>query len=170
MDHSAAPGKPVIVGRVVNPRGMNGEVQIEVISDSPGRFSPGGILFLEGKPRTIRRSSPSANGRLYLKLEGIDSRTEAEGLRHMLLTVSEDMVRPLPDGEYYHFQIIDTEVFTREEEYLGRVTEIISTGSNDVYVVSHDGAELLIPALEDVILEVDLQKGTMIVELLPGLR
>ena len=170
MDRGAAPGEPVIVGRVVDPRGMKGEVQIEVISDSPGRFSPGGVLFLQGRPHTIQRSSPQANGRLYLKLEGIESRTEAEGLRHTFLTVSEDMVGPLPEGEYYHFQIIDTRVFTSEGEYLGRVTEIISTGSNDVYVAAHDGTELLVPALEEVILKVDLQQGTMTVELPPGLR
>ena len=105
-----------------------------------------------------------------LKLEGINSRSEAESLRDSFLMVPEDMVPPLPEGEYYHFQIIDMQVYTQEREYLGQITQILSTGSNDVYVVSHDGQELLIPALDEVIKEVDVERGMMTVELPEGLR
>ena len=85
-------------------------------------------------------------------LEGVDSRSQAEGLRGTLLMVPEDMIPPLPEGEYYHFQLADMAVFTREDEYLGRITRVLSTGANDVYVVAHEGRELLIPAIEDVVL------------------
>jgi 16S rRNA processing protein RimM len=107
---------------------------------------------------------------MALKLEGINSRNEAEGLRDCFLTVSEDMTPPLPEGEYYHFQIIDMSVYTRKLEYLGQITQILPTGSNDVYVVSDEDEELLIPAVDEVIVEVDVAQGTMTVDLPDGLR
>ena len=160
----------VIVGRVVAPRGLGGEVQVEASSDSPGRFSAGGILYLNGQPHEIQRSFKLPRDRVALKLEGIDERSQAESLRDSLLMVPEAMVPPLPEGEYYHYQIIDMGVYTREGEYLGQITQIVSTGSNDVYVVSHAGQELLIPALEDVIAEVDVERRRMTVDLPEGLR
>ena len=160
----------MIVGRVLAAHGMMGEVQIEVISDSPGRFSAGGILYLMGEPREIQGSSGARKGRINLKLGGVDSRTEAESLRGGILTVPEDMVPPLPEGGYYHYQIIDMRVHTHQGEYLGRITEILTTGSNDVYVVSLEGTELLIPAVDEVIKNIDVDGGKMTVELPPGLR
>ena len=170
MDKDIASRRLVIVGRVLAARGLRGEVRVEVITDSPSRFSTGGILYLKGRPQRIQRSSSLPKGTVVLKLEGINSRSEAESLRDSFLMVPEDMVPPLPEGEYYHFQIIDMQVYTQEREYLGQITQILSTGSNDVYVVSHDGQELLIPALDEVIKEVDVERGMMTVELPEGLR
>ena len=107
---------------------------------------------------------------MIVKLEGIDSRTAAEGLRNKSLTVPQDQVPVLPQGEYYHFQIIDLEVSTSEGEHLGQIVEIISTGANDVYVVASEAGQLLIPAIDHVIKEVDLDRGIMVVQLPEGLR
>ena len=169
MDKENASRGPVVVGRILSPHGVSGQFQVEVLSDSLGRFSAGGILYLNGEPRRVERSSDLPKNRLALKLEGIESRTEAESLRDSVLVVPEEMVLPPPEGEYYHFQIIDMRVYTRQQEYLGQITRIFSTGSNDVYVVSRDGRELLVPALHDVIVEVDVDGGTMTVELPEGL-
>lgn len=158
------------MGRVLAPHGLKGEVRIEVITDSPDRFSSGGIVYVTGEPHRIERSFRLPKGTLALKLEGIDNRGQAAALRESLLTVPEDMVPPPPEGQYYHFQIIDMRVHTREREYLGQVTQIISTGSNDVYVVSFEGKEILIPALDDVIKEMDVERGVMTVDLPEGLR
>ena len=76
----------------------------------------------------------------------------------------------LSEGEYFHFQLLGLQVFTEEGERLGRVCEILETGSNDVYVVSGDGGELLLPALADVIRRVDLAERVMVVDLPDGLR
>ena len=170
MDKPPAWERMIAVGRVLSPRGVRGELNIEALSDSPGRFSAGGVVFLNGERRIIKRSSELSKGRLSLTLEGVDSRPQAQSLRGALLMVPEEMVLPLPEGEYYHFQLADMAVYTSQEEYLGRITQVLSTGANDVYIVSHEGRELLIPALEDVVLEVDVEGGRMRVELPKGLR
>ena len=172
MDQEPGPGRQIIVGRVRSPRGLRGEVHVEVTSDTPERFSPGGVLFLNGRAHKIRRVTHLPKGRLALKLEGLNTRDEAETLRDSLLTVPEEIVPPLPGGEYYHYQIIDMEVYTQEGGLLGLITDILSTGSNDVYVVSQQGQqgkEVLIPALDDVIVSVDVNRGRMTVKLPEGL-
>ena len=170
MDVPPSRERMIPVGRVLSPRGMVGEVQVEVLSDSPGRFTPGGVLFLRGERRVIGECSPLARGRLALTLQGVRSRAQAERLRGELLTVPEDMVPPLPDGQYYHFELVDMDVFTGDGEYLGRIIDVLSPGANDVYVVGGEGRELLIPAIEDVVVEVDVDGRKMKVELPLGLR
>ena len=170
MDKDVTSRRLVVVGRVLSPQGITGELQIEAISDSPGRFSSGGVLYINDRPHEIKSSRGLPKGRLGLRLDGVNSRNEAESLRGSLLLVPEDMVPPLPDGEYYHFQIIGIRVYTQEHEYLGEVTEILVTGSNDVYVVSHNSSEILIPALDDVVVRVDVNGRTMTVALPEGLR
>ena len=160
----------VPVGRVLSPRGMRGELQVEALSDSPGRFSPGGVVFLRGRRLVIDGCSPLPRGRLALALKGVRHRNQAEGLRGELLTVPEEMVPPLPQGEYYHFQLVGMEVVTGDGECLGLLTRVLTTGANDVYIVTRDGREVLIPAIEDVVVDVDVVGGRMQVELPPGLR
>ncbi|MFQ5861321.1 MAG: ribosome maturation factor RimM, partial [Dehalococcoidia bacterium] len=141
----------MVVGRVGRPQGVRGELRVQVLSDSPQRFAVGGVLFIQGRPYRIERSFPHQEGRV-VKLEGIESRNEAEKLRGQLLEVPEEAVPPLPQGQYYHYQILGMRVVTQEGEELGKVADILSTGSNDVYVVREEGGwgELLGPALEGV--------------------
>jgi len=160
----------VVVGRVVAPHGLFGELEIESISDSPGRFSAGGILFLKGQQYNIERCFKLSKGRLGLKLTDIDHRTSAESFRGAALTIKETMVLPLPEGQYYHFQILDMQVRTVGDEHLGQIKEILSPGNNDVYVVSNGENEILIPAIDGVILEVDVDNNTMTVDLPEGLQ
>jgi 16S rRNA processing protein RimM len=108
---------------------------------------------------------------LLVKLDTINDRTEAKTLRGQPLTVPQEESEPLPEGYYYHFQILDMEVQTDEGERLGIIKEILETGSNDVYVVGLSGQRgILIPAIEDVILDVDLKQNLMTVQLPDGLR
>ena len=95
----------------------------------------------------------------------------AETLRGSWLTVPETELYPLPDGAFYHFQLVDMDVYTDDEEYLGQIAEIIETPGNDVYIVRKTSErDLLLPAIKDVILDVDTESSRMIVHLLPGLR
>ena len=80
-----------------------------------------------------------------------------------------DQIDPLPDGSYYYFQILGLRVRTDDGEELGRVHEILATGGNDVYVVRGPAGERLVPALGDVVLDVDLDRGLMTVSLPEGL-
>ena len=127
-----------------------------------------------GRPYVIQRSIGLGRGAVSLKLEDVNSRTQAKALQGGSLTVPEEMVPLPPEGEYYHYQIMDMQVYTNEREYLGRIAEIFSTGTNDVYVVRRKDKdkdkELLIPALEEVVLEVDTDEARMTVDLPEGLR
>lgn len=105
-----------------------------------------------------------------IKLAGIEDRTAAEQLRGALLQVPLEQAVRLPPGSYYWHQILGLQVIERGGRVLGTVREILTTGSNDVYVVRSDERELLLPAIRDVIREIDLERGVIVVELLPGLE
>ncbi len=170
MNDRASPKRTITVGKIVGPHGTRGELKVEVQTQFPDRFSVGEYLSVQGQLYRIQKSFPSEPRRVIVKLDGIDSRSAAEGLRDKSITVPQDEVPSLPEGEYYHFQIIDLEVYTIEGEHLGQIVEIISTGANDVYVVAGQAAQLLIPAIDQVIKEVDMDKGIMVVQLPEGLR
>ena len=158
-------GDNVVVGRIKGPRGLRGELRVELLTDVETRFSPGSVLYLDGRPTRVERSR-SVKGGLVVKLDTVNDRTAAESLRQIYLTIPASQVAPLPESAYYHFQIIDMGVWTDEGEFLGNVKEIIPTGSNDVYVVrDEERTETLVPALGDVVLEVDLERNRMTVRL-----
>lgn len=101
-----------------------------------------------------------------VKLDAVGDRTTAERLRGKELTVPRASVMPLPEGTYYHFQLLDMAVWTDQGEYLGEIKEIFSTPGNDVYVVRGPGGrEVLVPALQDVVIEVRPQEKRMVVRL-----
>src|SRR5690554_4604612 len=109
---------------------------------------------------------------VLVKLEGLDDRDSAQALRGALLQVARDAVHPLPPGEYYVFEIVGLAVYDETGRHLGVVADVLETRANDVYVVDRaDGqGELLLPAIRDVILRIDLEQGRMDVRLLPGLE
>ena len=159
----------VVVGKAIKPTGVHGELQVEIMSDVPDRFTVGKAVLLEGSLRRIQRTSAVHKGRINLKLEGINDRDEAEGFRDKLLTIPKDSVPDLPEGTFYHYQIIDMEVLTPEGDRIGCIVDVLPVGDNDVYVVRGDGGEVLVPGLEDVVLEVDTKNNRMIVALPDGL-
>ena len=169
-ESSADCSQPIIVGRIISVHGVAGFIKAQVISDVAHRFDAGQVLHIRNEPYAIMSSTPIPTGQVILKFQGIDSITAAQGLLGELVTVPKELVPPLPEGEYFHFQLVGLRVFTEEGEDLGQLVEILETGSNDVYIVSGDSGELLIPALAEVIREVQEAKGTMIVRLPPGLR
>jgi 16S rRNA processing protein RimM len=121
-----------------------------------------------GERRTIE-SARWQKGLVYLRLSGIDDREAAAELGGRLLAIPESELEPLPEGQYYRFQLIGLSVVSREGEELGRVTEVLSTGANDVYVVHGDRGEFLLPATDQVVREIDLETGRMLIDVLPGL-
>jgi 16S rRNA processing protein RimM len=158
----------IAVGRILGPWGLHGDLKVECLTDFPQRFVAGGSLCLGGTAYAIERCRWQ-RGRVLLKLTGIDSATAAEALRHRLLEVPEDELRALGEGEYYHFQILGLEVRTTTGEVLGRVEQIITTGSNDVFVVRGQRGEVLVPAVDDVVKSVDPETGRIEVEAVEGL-
>ena len=156
------------MGYILAPWGLRGEVKVEVVTDFPERFAPQKIVYLNTSPLEIESCRPHKQ-HLVVKLATIDSVEDAEKLRGQDLTIPRSELYPLPEGQYYTFQIIGLKVVTTEGQALGRVTDIMTTGSNDVYIVEGKRGEILIPAIEDVVKSIDLKKGKIVIEAIEGL-
>ena len=129
------------------------------------------ILLGPQKVPAVVRSFRPHQARFLLSIEGCDDRRAAENYRGQDICLRLDDVEPLPEGVYYHWQILGLTVITEEGEDLGKVDQILETGANDVYLVRDQaGNELLIPAIKSVILLTDLREGQIVVRLMPGLR
>lgn len=187
LQHSQSTlAQSVLVGKIVGTHGFAGGVRATVLSDVSYRFDTGQVLYILGQPYVIsssslasfksnpnsssKKHSKPSGGQIILQFQGLDSEDSAKDLLGEELTVPETAVPKLPEGEYFHYQIVGLQVLTEEGEDLGSVREILETGSNDVYVTSGDSGELLIPALADVIREIRLSDGVMVVSLPDGLR
>ena len=159
------------VGLLRRPHGVAGDLVFEVYSDFPERIRPGTLLYLgdERTPLKITRRKPHNDG-MVLGFDGVSTHEQAAKLTGKVAYVRADDRPPLPEGEYYHHQIIGLQVEDENGIPLGVVTEIIQTGANDVYVVRNEaGREILLPALQQVLLEINLEQQRMKVHLLPGL-
>jgi 16S rRNA processing protein RimM len=170
---SPTAGEPAFLaaGKVRRPHGVHGEVVVELYTDFPERLRPKVKVYLGEKhlPLTLL-SARIHNEGLLLGFEGIGTPEEAGRFRNQTLYVSAKTLPDLADGEYYFHQLVGLSVVDEDGKPLGTLTEIVETGANDVYVVTGaTGTEVLLPAIPDVILDVDLGAKTMRVHLLPGL-
>lgn len=151
--------KEIIIGKIGAPRGLDGTVKIIELTDFEGRFdalekiSVGGKLFNVEQVKHI-------GGQLYIKFAGVDSREAARALTNKFLTVDRADAAPLADGEFYTFDIIGCEVFDNNGK-IGTVTNVLKTGSNDVFEV--DG-KILIPALKSVVHSIDIAAKKILVD------
>ena len=139
-------------------------------TDFPGRFEAGSELWIEREDAsfTVERSRWQ-KGQAVLKLSAVDDRERADALRGRYLRVPGSHLAELEEGEYYLFQLMGLTAVTEEGRELGQVKDVLQTGANDVYVVDTPQGELLLPAIRDVIKQVDLGAGRLVVHLLPGL-
>ena len=115
---------------------------------------------------TLERARPSPRG-IALKFAGIDDRSAAERLRGEYLEVAAAAVASLPEGSYYHWQLVGLEVVSLDGRPLGKIVDVQEYPANDVYVVRGGAAETLVPAIREVVREVDLEAGRMVVDLPP---
>jgi 16S rRNA processing protein RimM len=166
----------LIVGQVVGVHGVRGELKVQILTEDPHRFGRlkqvlVGLEDQEPEPWLLQRFRLH-KGNALLKLANCDDCDTAERLRGSLIQVPLEMAIPLEEDEFYEHQILNLEVWTMAGEFLGKVVEILHTGANDVYVVQSTvpgRRELLLPAISDVILEVDLAGGRLVVQLPEGL-
>ena len=164
------------IGQVVGVHGLRGELKVEILTQDPQRFGQLERVFigLEGQEPVpwSMEAYRLHRGRALLKLAQCNDRNTAETLRGYLIQVPFEEAIPLEEDEYYEHQILDLDVWTAAGEHLGQIEDIIYTGANEVYVVRPVDPvrrEILIPAIEDVVLEVDLEAGRLVVELPAGL-
>jgi 16S rRNA processing protein RimM len=163
------------IGRISGAHGIRGEVKVEVLTDFPERFKPGAHTYLgvgtddqDARSARIVAARPHKGG-LLVKLDIIPDRNTAELLRDQYLLIPEAEAMPLGDHENYLHDLIGLQVEMADGQPLGAVKEILITKANDVYVVDGPNGEILIPALRDVVLRVDLPAHRMVVALPEGL-
>jgi 16S rRNA processing protein RimM len=157
----------LVIGQVVAPFGIQGEVRVRPETDLPERFAGLPRVCLElpsGEERVVglRRARVTPKGVLLL-LEGCQTRDQAIALRGAWVKIRESMAAPLGDGQYYVHQIIGLRAYTAEGRDLGEIIEVIRSPANDVYVTE----AAMIPALREVVREIDLERGRMVVSLPP---
>ena len=167
---SSEPPRYLAIGRILRPWGIKGMVKVEVMTDFPERFAQAETFLVgeEHRPVHLERSA-GHKGSLLLKFAGYETPDDCDALRHQILYIPMEEAMPLSDGEYYLFQVIGLEVWTDEGERLGTLAEVWETGANDVYVVDTGDKKVLLPAIPDVILGVDLDQKRITVHLLDGL-
>lgn len=162
--------EPVVIGKIVAPVGIRGEVKVIVLTDFPERFNVGSEIMLKppkGESRRVKiELQRPTKGGLTIKLEGVDTRNDAEALRDAQFVIDKSEVATLPEGEFYVFDIIGLRVVTDDGRECGEVVEVLQGGANDVYVTS---TGLCIPALRDVVVGVDVDKREMVIRPVPGL-
>lgn len=164
------------VGKIVNTQGIKGEVRVISTTDFPEeRYRKGNVLFLflpkQKQPieLTIKNHRTHKNFDLLL-FEGYEDISEVENFKDGMLKVPESQLGDLKEGEFYFHDIIGCLVFTKDGKEIGKVTEILTPGANDVWVVKDQkGKENLIPYIEDVVKKVDLKEKIILINPLDGL-
>lgn len=167
-------GEPefLAVGQLRRPHGVKGEIRMSVWTDFPERLKVGMEVYIGRNQEPIRIRSTRWHGSdLLISFEEFTTREDVGIFRNEIVLVPADKLPPLPAGELYIHELIGMEVFDVETELsLGSVVEIIETGANDVFIVrNHQGGEILLPDIDEVILAIHPDKRQIQVRLLPGL-
>lgn len=161
------------IGRIVRAHGVRGEVSVTILTDFPERFETIEWVFIgdEFEAEAYRLESYRWHKQnVLLTLAGVTDRLAADKLRGQLVQVPFEEAMPLPEGDFYLFELIGLQVFTVAGEYLGVIEEILETGANDVLVVKTQAqAEILLPSIPDVVKSVEPDAGRVLVELIDGL-
>lgn len=161
------------IGQIVNTFGIKGMVKVKPFTDDIRRFDELKTVYVEKNSNQTEYEIEEVKyhkDMVLIKFKGIDKVEQAEMLRNSYLTVSRDSVEKLEEGRYYIVDLLGLEVYTDEQIFLGILEDIFNTGSNDIYVVKDkQGKQILLPAIQDVIKQIDIEDKKIIVHLLPGL-
>jgi len=173
---SALEPRYLVVGQIAGAHGLQGELKVKLLTDDPRRFDQLEQVFLgvddEEPSARILQSYRIHKDQALLQLDGCNDRATAQALRGLLVQVPREEAIPLEENEYFEHQILGLSVWTVDGTCLGTIKEIIFTGAHQVYVIQDPEPgqpEVLIPAIQDVVLEVDLDARRLTVELLEGL-
>ena len=157
------------VGKIVNTHGIRGDVKINPFMDDVEAFRKFKYLYVKDNKVKVKGVKFVKNNPI-VSLEGTDSVEKAELLRNTPVYIDEEMLPELSDNEFYIKDIINLNVETKDGEYLGKITDVFKTGSNDVYeILKEDGKKFLIPAISQVVKEINIKENKVTVELLEGL-
>lgn len=171
-DISASEPRFLAIGQITKPHGVHGEVSVAILTDFPERFATLETVLVGDENDVVEygiKSVRSHTERILIRFTEISDRTAAEALRGLYLQIPIEAAMPLPTGSYYDHQLIGLSVITDEGQSLGTLTEILETGIHDVYVITGNAGETLLPATDEVIMSIDLETQQMTVHLIPGL-
>ena len=162
------------VGVITSTHGIRGEVKVFPTTDDPKRFRKLKQVILDTGKEQLDMEIASVKffkNMVIVKFKGIDDINDVEKYRKAGIYVTRENAIPLGENEYFIADLIGLRVISDEEEELGVIDDVLQTGANDVYIVKKEQTpDLLIPAIKDCIKNVNIEEGTMIVHLLPGLR
>ena len=157
------------IGQIVNTHGLRGDLKVMPWCDDPEIFCELEYVLIDNKEFLIEKSSLHKNA-VLLKLQGINHINDAELYRNKILYVKRADLGELPEGTYYICDLLGCSVITNEGRLLGRIKDIIKTGSNDVYVVEDEQKkQVLIPVIDEVINSVNIEEKKIIITPLKGL-
>lgn len=170
---SPQPGEPVFiaVGKLRRPHGVRGEIIMEIYTDFPERLQVGMLLYAgENRQELSLVRRRAHQNHLLVAFEGYTTPESVGTLRNQVLYIPAAELPSLPEGEYYHHQLLGMRVIDEMGRMLGNVAEILETGANDVLAVrAESGREILLPMIDEVVLKINLQDNQIHVHLLPGI-
>ncbi|HEY4668536.1 MAG TPA: ribosome maturation factor RimM [Tepidiformaceae bacterium] len=156
------------VGRVLRPHGLRGEVRVQAFAEGAPNLQRGRRVWMGDRELTIVRARPDREAWI-LQFAEMKDRTDAEQYYEVLLEAPDSQVRRTDSESYFVHELIGLRVVTDDGRELGRVVEVLQTGANDVYVVRGERGEVLIPAVGDVVKQIDTRESFMSITPLPGL-
>lgn len=162
------------VGVIANTHGIRGEVKVFPTTDEKERFKDLKKVILDmGKEQKVLeiQSVRFFKNLVILKFKGIDNINDIEMYKGKDLLVTREDAVPLEEGEYFIADLLDLDVYSDEDEKIGVLYDVMQTGANDVYVVkTEEGKEILLPAIDECILDIDLEESRMTVHIMEGLQ
>ncbi len=160
--------KLIAIGRAVKPFGIKGEVKISPFTESFDAFKNSAVLVFGESPFKVSRIRIHKRA-VLASLEGVDTPEEAKQLSGRLVKTEAKNLPPKEEDEYYWFELIGMRVSTTDGEDLGEITHITPTGANDVLHVTGARGEILLPMIDQVVVSVDAESNSMVVDPLEGL-
>ena len=154
----------IIIGKLGAARGLNGELKIISLTDFEGRFENLQEVEIDDKILQVDYVKYVGNN-IVIRFKNYQTREAAQKLTGKMMRVDKTNAAPLSEGEFYTFDIIGLNVFDLNEKQLGTITNVLKTGSNDVFVMkSENDREILIPALKRVVKKIDIENKIMIID------
>ncbi|KUO75491.1 MAG: hypothetical protein APF77_22770 [Clostridia bacterium BRH_c25] len=160
------------IGQIINTHGIRGEVKVYPLTDDMGRFNRLKEVYVEENNQLVKyevEGTKFLSNTVVMKLKGIETEEAAARLRNYYMKVDRKSAVKLPKDSYFICDLIDSEVYDEKGSVLGKIRDVLQTGSNDVYVVQTAGKDILVPALKEVVKEIDLKDRKIVVELPEGL-
>lgn len=157
--------KLVEIGKIVAPHGVRGEVRVVPLSEFDEAVETAGGFYVQGKDWLEIEGLRYHRNFILIKFAGINDMDAANLLRNKDISLTREQIGELPEGRYYIEDLLGLEVFDTKGVLLGKLAEVIVTGSNDVYVIRKEGAkDILLPVLKHIVLETDIEAKKMIVD------